>query len=249
MLAAQICKLSKGRKIVTKPTPTPHYYAQPSFVLEGLSCHIDLLIDKHDHVLGALCSAQHPQGKHTHAHTHAHAHIDHLSSRWPLSSNRGRASLAPTPCPPTLSLVFNLYWGTSSMLVFCWVVPVRSEISHSHGWPLLSSSLYTVSTQWLQFKWIINELLPEMCNLGAEAAEARRGFNPSTREAEAGGFLSSRPAWSTKWVQGQPELYRGARRKQGGLLLMRSDFYRRGTGRESEAYGFFLFFFFIRSEQ
>jgi hypothetical protein len=23
-------------------------------------------------------------------------------------------------------------------------------------------------------------------------------FNPSTREAEAGGFLSSRPAWSTK---------------------------------------------------
>ena len=27
-------------------------------------------------------------------------------------------------------------------------------------------------------------------------------FNPSTREAEAGGFLSSRPAWSTKWVPG-----------------------------------------------
>jgi hypothetical protein len=25
-------------------------------------------------------------------------------------------------------------------------------------------------------------------------------FNPSTREAEAGGFLSSRPAWSTKWT-------------------------------------------------
>jgi major histocompatibility complex class I len=23
-------------------------------------------------------------------------------------------------------------------------------------------------------------------------------FNPSTQEAEAGGFLSSRPAWSTK---------------------------------------------------
>jgi hypothetical protein len=33
-------------------------------------------------------------------------------------------------------------------------------------------------------------------------------FNPSTREAEAGGFLSLRPAWSTKWVPGQPELYR-----------------------------------------
>jgi hypothetical protein len=27
-------------------------------------------------------------------------------------------------------------------------------------------------------------------------------FNPSTGEAEAGGFLSSRPAWSTEWVPG-----------------------------------------------
>jgi hypothetical protein len=33
-------------------------------------------------------------------------------------------------------------------------------------------------------------------------------FNPSTREAEAGGFLNLRPAWSTKWVPGQPGLYR-----------------------------------------
>ena len=33
-------------------------------------------------------------------------------------------------------------------------------------------------------------------------------FNPSTQEAEEGGFLSSRPAWSTKWVPGRPGLYR-----------------------------------------
>jgi hypothetical protein len=33
-------------------------------------------------------------------------------------------------------------------------------------------------------------------------------FNPSTWEAEAGEFLSSRPAWSTKWVPGQPGLHR-----------------------------------------
>jgi hypothetical protein len=31
-------------------------------------------------------------------------------------------------------------------------------------------------------------------------------FNPSTWEAEAGGFLSSRPAWSTELVLGQPGL-------------------------------------------
>ena len=32
--------------------------------------------------------------------------------------------------------------------------------------------------------------------------------NPSTWEAEAGGFLSSRSAWSTEWVPGQPGLHR-----------------------------------------
>jgi hypothetical protein len=33
-------------------------------------------------------------------------------------------------------------------------------------------------------------------------------FNPSTWEAEAGGFLSSKPAWSTEDVPGQPGLHR-----------------------------------------
>jgi hypothetical protein len=33
-------------------------------------------------------------------------------------------------------------------------------------------------------------------------------FNPSTWEAEAGGFVSLRPAWSTEWVPGHPGLYR-----------------------------------------
>jgi hypothetical protein len=33
-------------------------------------------------------------------------------------------------------------------------------------------------------------------------------FNRSTREEEAGRFLSSRPACTKKWVPGQPGLYR-----------------------------------------
>ena len=33
-------------------------------------------------------------------------------------------------------------------------------------------------------------------------------FNPSTEEAKAEGALSSRPAWSTKQVPGQPRLHR-----------------------------------------
>jgi hypothetical protein len=39
-------------------------------------------------------------------------------------------------------------------------------------------------------------------------AVVAHAFNPSTREAEAGRFLSSRPAWSTEWVPGQPGLHR-----------------------------------------
>jgi hypothetical protein len=35
-----------------------------------------------------------------------------------------------------------------------------------------------------------------------------QAFNPSTWEAEAGRFLSSRPAWSTVGVPGQPGLHR-----------------------------------------
>jgi hypothetical protein len=48
------------------------------------------------------------------------------------------------------------------------------------------------------------------CVLGVVA----HPFNPSTWEA--GGFLSSRPAWSTKWVPGPPGLYREtlSRKKQ-----------------------------------
>jgi hypothetical protein len=39
-------------------------------------------------------------------------------------------------------------------------------------------------------------------------------FNPSTQEAKAGGSLSSRPAWSTEWVLGQPGLHRKKTKKE-----------------------------------
>jgi hypothetical protein len=45
-------------------------------------------------------------------------------------------------------------------------------------------------------------------NLKNRRAVVAHAFNPSTWEAEAGGFLSSRPAWSTELVPGQPGIYR-----------------------------------------
>ena len=55
-------------------------------------------------------------------------------------------------------------------------------------------------------------------------AVVAHAFNPSTREAEAGGFLSSRPAWSTKRVLGQPGLHRETmskkkKKKKKGVFL------------------------------
>jgi hypothetical protein len=52
------------------------------------------------------------------------------------------------------------------------------------------------------------------CGLGLKnkthfrRAVVAHAFNPSTWEAEADGFLSSRPAWSTNRVPGQPGLHK-----------------------------------------
>jgi len=44
------------------------------------------------------------------------------------------------------------------------------------------------------------------CSLQVVAAAVAHTFNPSTWEAEAGGSLSSRAAWSPERVPGQPGL-------------------------------------------
>ena len=51
--------------------------------------------------------------------------------------------------------------------------------------------------------FILCIILPQNGYQGTQNMESQLGmvahaFNPSTREAKAGGFLSSRPAWSTE---------------------------------------------------
>jgi hypothetical protein len=58
----------------------------------------------------------------------------------------------------------------------------RSKFRYSTRWQEDHSSKFTVLHK----------------DVKGEPGVVAHAFNPSTREAEAGGFLSSRPAWSTK---------------------------------------------------
>ena len=58
---------------------------------------------------------------------------------------------------------------------------------------------------------VYNKNLADLLGKETELCQAvvAHAFNPSTREAETGGSLSSRPAWSTERVPGQvPKLHR-----------------------------------------
>jgi hypothetical protein len=56
--------------------------------------------------------------------------------------------------------------------------------------------------------WYGTSLLPALKITSLRPGVVVHAFNPSTREAEVGGYLSSRLAWSTEWVPGQPGLHR-----------------------------------------
>jgi hypothetical protein len=65
---------------------------------------------------------------------------------------------------------------------------------------------FLTSCKVVMFLYIVHAYLQQekQNTLGVVA----HAFNLSTREAETGRFQSLRPAWSTKWVPGQPGLYR-----------------------------------------
>jgi hypothetical protein len=87
-------------------------------------------------------------------------------------------------------------------------------------WAILLALSFHFSMQYLQWTqrssvwWgnilplIYNPSIPNPFKERLKPGVVAHAFNPSTREAEAGGFLSSRPARSTKWVPGQSWLYR-----------------------------------------
>jgi hypothetical protein len=47
------------------------------------------------------------------------------------------------------------------------------------------------------------KIVNKLKNISISQGMVAHAFNPSTQEAEAGGFLSSRPAWSTEFQDNQ----------------------------------------------
>jgi hypothetical protein len=81
----------------------------------------------------------------------------------------------------------------------------QSFQTHVHKYRCTHAWTHILNKQVSNLKHKIKCLLKNSNTGWAVVAHA---FNPSTWEAEAGRFLSSRSAWSIKWVPGQPGLHR-----------------------------------------
>ena len=112
------------------------------------------------------------------------------------------------------------YWANLPALYFLFIFPFKSVLLHlicvcvnmhvlcAHQRAVLGVySLHHVDSG-VQTQFISLSDAFVHCKTCVMLGVVAHAFNPSTREAEAGGFLSSRPAWSTLLVPGQPGLYR-----------------------------------------
>jgi hypothetical protein len=101
--------------------------------------------------------------------------------------------------------LWAIIWKLNSgPLQECQVLLTLTHFSSPSTWALCFINA-TGSTRKPGKEWDSVACLKKMA---VEPGVVAHAFNPSTWEAEAGGFLSSRPAWSTEWVPGQPVLHR-----------------------------------------
>ena len=74
---------------------------------------------------------------------------------------------------------------------------------------MLKEALYSQGTlPGRAFRGHTDDTLQRVNTKAGQWAVVVRAFSPSILEAETGGSLSLRPAWSTRWVLGQSELHR-----------------------------------------
>jgi hypothetical protein len=99
----------------------------------------------------------------------------------------------PPETLPARGLCFYAYKGVNCEGTLSWPKPLLwQRLKIDPKWP---------HQRWQQKGYSSEEVMVNQ-PVGAHT------FNPSTREAEAGGFLIPRPAWSTKWVPEQPGPHR-----------------------------------------
>ena len=112
------------------------------------------------------------------------------------------------------ALFATVKWGFRLLKLTLPSLTVLRSLDLKGKWLVFSSSFVVSNTELralLAGKWTHMN----MCVLQTTTTKPNKppclmanAFNSSTREAEAGGFLSSRPAWSTERVPGQPGIHR-----------------------------------------
>jgi hypothetical protein len=63
---------------------------------------------------------------------------------------------------------------------------------------MLATQLHCCPSKPYLIDWVVFVISKKKKKKNQPGVVVAHAFNPSTRETEAGGFLSSRPAWSTK---------------------------------------------------
>jgi hypothetical protein len=108
-----------------------------------------------------------------------------FSSRYPY----GDSQPPITPAPGAMAPSFGLYWHCTSAVYINSACARARARAHTHT----HTHTHTYTNKITLFENVLTLQKEGYCR-----AVVAHAFNPSTWEAEAGGFLSSRPAWSTE---------------------------------------------------
>jgi hypothetical protein len=91
-------------------------------------------------------------------------------------------------CFFSLSFIYFIF-----IVCVCFLFFLQVFGHHLHG-----GQKRVLNTRQLELQKVVSHCAGAGIKTRARPGMVAHAFNPSTREAEAGGFLSSRPAWSTK---------------------------------------------------
>jgi hypothetical protein len=115
--------------------------------------------------------------------------------------------LCSTGCVLGLLACFKIIHRSTFLERFFFYLNLSSTLSSPEAWKVII--LWGPGNRNVWWGCVVSNMNDDCIKKATlSGAVVAHAFDPSTWEAEAGRFLSSRPAWSTEWVPGQPGLHR-----------------------------------------